>query len=488
MIDRLDVLLLEACRRGGEAVALEDSRHCLRYADLAAAAAPVTDALRAQRLVRDEPVLVAVANEPHDIAAFLGVWAAGGVVVPVAHSAPAAAIEGTRAATGARLIVGEQGRIQQIGNGAAPPVRPLLTDAAFIIFTSGSTGAPKGVVLGHGAFARKLAEIDSVLGFSAETRALLVLQITFVFGIWVTLLTLMKGGSVFMCPRFDPATVMRDMTERRITDAAFVPTMLRRLAAAGPSPMVAAGERSTLKRIHTGGEPFSPALGERIRALLPEIEIIDIYGLTETASSDFFVVTRAGEPFTGGIGRCSKSEAFRIADASGRELPAGEPGELQIRTPFIMNGYLDRPDLTASAFADGYFRTGDLARVRPDGTVELVGRAKDLIVRGGAKVSPLELDGIIGQHPAVAAALTVGISDDIVGERIHVLVVPRDQARVGAQELREWVSARLERFKWPDAYHFAAELPTGRTGKVDRDALRRSIAAGELVDAEPGNS
>jgi acyl-CoA synthetase (AMP-forming)/AMP-acid ligase II len=473
-MDRLDTLLLAACGRSAEAIALEPAEQRLTYGGLAAAARIVADGLRREGLHADEPVLVAVANEPQDIAAFLGVWVAGGVVVPVARDAPAAAIEVTRAATGARFIVAGTGKPECLG-GQPSPARPELAGAAIVIFTSGSTGTPKGVVLGHHAFAGKLREIDRALCFSPATRALLVLQITFVFGIWFTLLTLLKGGRVFMRRRADPASIMADLAERRITDAAFVPTMLRRIVAAGSAQITS--DRVTLQRIHTGGEPFSPALGRRIRDLLPKTAIIDIYGLTETSSSDFFLSTKPDDDFSGGIGHCSASEAFRIADTDGRALPAGEVGELQISTPFIMNGYLDQPELTRKAFSGDFFRTGDLARVRPDGTVELVGRSKDLIVKGGAKVSPLELDAVIAQHPAVAAALAVGIADEIVGERIHVLVVPRTEAAIGEQDLRAWVAGRLERFKQPDAYHFGTELPTGRTGKVDRDALRRSIDA-----------
>lgn len=476
MSERLDTLLLAACAARGEAAAIEDAHGALTYAALAAAAGRLAATLRAAGLERDEPVLTAVANAPEDFAAFIGVWMAGGVAVPVSRAAPAAATEAMRAATGARFMV--TGEALATVGADAPPARPILRDAALIIFTSGSTGAPKGVVIGHAAFAAKLKEIDGELCFTPETRSLVVLQITFVFGIWVTLLTLLKGGTAFIAPRFEPAATMADITARRITDAAFVPTMLRRILAADPAAIATTLKGAVLTRIHTGGEPFSPALGERLRALFPGAEIIDIYGLTETASSDFFLFTRPGEAFKGGIGRISKSETFRIADADGRDVPAGEAGELQIATPFIMNGYLDRPDLTEAAFADGYFRTGDLARVRPDGMVELVGRAKDLIMRSGAKISPLELDHLIAQHPAVAAALTVGVADPIVGERIHVLVVPRADGAVSEADLKQWAASRLERYKQPDVYHFGSELPTGRTGKVDREALRRSIGTG----------
>ena len=478
MTVRLDALLFEACGRSPDALALEDASQHLRYAELAAAAHALADSLRTHGLQADEPVLVAVANEPGDIAAFLGVWAAGGVVVPVARDAPAAATETTRTATGARLMVSGHGEAKHLGNHPAPPARDMLAGAALIIFTSGSTGTPKGVVLSHAAFGRKLREIDGVLGFSSATRALLVLQITFIFGIWFTLLALLKGGSVFMRQRFDPLAVMADITERRITDAAFVPTMLRRMVGTDAALLAPLLNRAGPLRIHTGGEPFNAALGRRIRDLLPKTTIVDIYGLTETASSDFFLITESDQPFSSGIGRCSISEEFRIADTLGREVAGGEVGELQIRTPFIMNGYLDQVELTRNAFVGDFFRTGDLARRRPDGTMELVGRNKDLIMRAGAKISPLELDNLIAQHPAVAAALTVGVADEVIGERIHVLVVPRTENTLDEKELRSWAADRVERFKWPDVYHFGSELPAGRTGKVDREALRQSIAAG----------
>lgn len=473
MTERLDAHLFEACARFGAAPALEDAQSRLSYAELASAAQKVAESLRGQGIDAGEPVLVPIANAPQNIAAFLGVWAAGGVVVPVSRDAPAVATEATRTAAKARLMVRDAEAVR-LGDHPPPPDRPLLKDAAIIIFTSGSTGAPKGVVIGHHAFAQKLLEIDSNLNFLAQTRALVVLQITFIFGIWFTLVTLLKGGSVFMCPRFDAATLIDDLAAQRITDAAFVPTMLRKLLATQAAVSSPLRNNLALTRVHTGGEPFSPALGRRIGELLPTASITDIYGLTETASSDFFLSAPKGADFPSGIGRISKSERFRIADAQGCEVQPGEAGELQILTPFIMNGYLDAPELTRAAFADGYFRTGDMARLKDDGTPELVGRGKDLIVRGGAKVSPLELDGVLAQHPAIAAALTVGVADEIAGERIHVLIVPRAEP-IDEKELRRWVAERVEAYKRPDVYHFGTELPLGRTGKVDRDALRQSL-------------
>ena len=260
-----------------------------------------------------------------------------------------------------------------------------------------------------------------------------------------------------------------------ISDAALVPTMLRKILALEESvsrPLIAG---AAVERILTGGEPFGRELSRRLQDFLPSARAVDIYGLTETCSSDFFLTAEEREPFAGTIGRPGPGVEFRIADEQNHAVPVNTTGELQIRTPFAMNGYLDEPELTRAAFVDEYFRTGDLARAREDGRVELAGRIKDIVIRGGANVSPLELDHLLAQHPDVAAALTAGVPDPIVGERIHALVVPRANASIAETDLRKWVAARVEKFKWPDVYHFSLELPTGRTGKVDRRALRDQV-------------
>jgi long-chain acyl-CoA synthetase len=458
--------------------ALADTGGALTYRELAEAAAAIEQALRSAGLTPDEPVLVPVANEPRDAAALIGTWLAGGVAVPVARHAPVTATEAIRSATGARFsVTNAADELTTRIAGKLPRPRRLLEGAALIVFTSGSTGQPKGVVLSHRAFAGKLEAIDSMLGFTPRTRSLLVLQITFVFGMWMMLLTLLKGGTAWMQSRFEAAGVLSALKVQGLSDAALVPTMLRKILALEESmsrPLIAG---AALERILTGGEPFGRELSRRLQECMPNVRVVDIFGLTETCSSDFFLTADEREPFAGTIGRPGPGIEFRICDKQNRELPANATGELQIRTPFAMNGYLDEPEITRAAFADGYFRTGDLARAREDGRVELAGRIKDIIIRGGANVSPLELDHLLAQHPDVAAALTAGVPDPIVGDRIHALVVPRANTGIDERDLRQWVAGRIERFKWPDVYHFGRELPTGRTGKVDRNVLREQVLA-----------
>jgi acyl-coenzyme A synthetase/AMP-(fatty) acid ligase len=193
--------------------------------------------------------------------------------------------------------------------------------------------------------------------------------------------------------------------------------------------------------------------------------MFDLFGLTETGSCDFCLAPSDQPQGLGTIGKPTENVAFRIAadGASG--------GELQIKTPYGMLGYLDNPALTESAFSDGFFCTGDLARLREDGRVELVGRAKEIVSRAGHKIAPLEIDGLLAEHPDVAAALTAGVPDAQVGERLHVVVVARPGAALDEAALRAWAAERIERYKLPDAFHFRDALPLGRTGKADRGAV-----------------
>jgi long-chain acyl-CoA synthetase len=142
-----------------------------------------------------------------------------------------------------------------------------------------------------------------------------------------------------------------------------------------------------------------------------------------------------------------------------------------------MLGYLDNPELTAASFEGDYFRTGDLARMTDGGYVALVGRAKDIISRGGNKIAPLEIDNLLAEHPGVAAALCAGVPDERLGEVVHAVVVPRAGVKIDTTSLRDWLMARTERFKVPDVFYIRDALPSGASGKADRRAIAQ-LAAG----------
>lgn len=495
---RIDHLLLRACARFGDSPALSLGDSTVSYSELATRAEFIRTALGCARHSPGEPVLVAVENRPGDFVCELAAWTAGATVIPVHRNSPAALLLETAERTGARLLLSDPAHLTPAwtavlsGTDAACTtwVNPLPkadsrvpaeidADQALVVFTSGSTGRPKGVVLSHRAFTAKLAAINSILPFRPGDRMLHVLHLNFSFGQWTSLLTLATGGTLHLVPRFDAAEALRQLASHGMDRTAVVPSMLRLLcreleqSEEGRQLCEQLAKSGSPGLWIAGGEPLSAGLGRHLRSLLPKSGVADVFGLSESSTSDFILAPEQYDAGTGSIGRPSPGVAFRIVARDGSECRSGEAGELWLRTPYLMTGYLDDPRATAGTMSEDWLRTGDLARIRPgDGLVELVGRAKQLIVRGGAKISPLEVEAAYGDHPECAGCLAVGVPDDLVNERVHLLFVPRTGALPGLDDLRAWGRARLEPYKVPEKVHVVSELPLGRTGKVDRIAAQ----------------
>jgi long-chain acyl-CoA synthetase len=430
--------------------------------ELSTAAHELAAMLRNAGATPSEPVFLFISNKPQDLAGFLGLWLAGCVPVPVHITTPDPAVQTLTTRVGARFAI-RAGKLDRIGF-SSPPERPLLKGAALIVFTSGSTGQPKGVVVPHAGLIWKLEVLSRLLEVTAEDVVVVPLQLTFIFGIWVSLLALMSGSRLLLTSKLSSGD-LKSLADVTVLSA--VPTLLRSLCTA--TPVLAPRMRTIL----TGGEPFNPALAQQLTMTFPQAGIFDLFGLTETGSCDFCVRPNDPPDARGTIGRPTEDVSFRIAEAPKDGLPAGV-GELQIHTPAVMLGYLDDPALTAAAFAGDYFRTGDLARVLENGCVQLVGRSKEIVSRGGNKIAPLEIENLFAQHEHVTAVLAFGMPDERLGESLHLMVVPGDPL-LNEVDLRTWAKERLERFKIPDEIHFVEALPAGRTGKADRTAARRAL-------------
>jgi acyl-CoA synthetase (AMP-forming)/AMP-acid ligase II len=463
MSGALAEILLDALKPARHAVASTGGDS--QQADsLLALAERVRQALAELRVAPNEPVHVSIGNRPSDLGVLLGVWQAGAVAVPIHALAATSTIARVQYTSRARFLL-DGDRLSAIGD-APPPDRALLRDAALVIFTSGSTGEPKGVVIGHRRLAEKLAVLDRLLNIAPTDVVLSPLQLTFIFGLWVSLLTLMKGARLILVPKFTDEAMARGLAEATVL--AGVPSMFRALLTYREITA------PKLRAILSGGEVLAPTLAHAMSRFAPAA-MHDLYGLTETGSCDFHLGP-AGQPQGfGTIGSPTERVIFRIAN-DGAEVAAGATGELQIRTPFGMLGYLDNPALTEASFEGGYFKTGDLARLTADGAVALVGRAKDIISRGGNKIAPLEIDNLLAQHPDIAAALCAGVADERLGEVVHAIIVTRAGARLDAAALRDWLLARTERFKVPDVFHFRDALPSGSSGKADRRAVAQLAA------------
>ena len=483
MSGALSDALVNACRAKPLQLAIIGDASELRYRDIDEQARAVCATLLAAGIGADEPVHVQVSNQPLDIAAILGIWLAGGVAVPIHRTTPREVSAGFAHRTQARWTVDLA--VDRLAGQSlitiaekAPPQRLLLRHAALVVFTSGSTGAPKGVVVAHDAFHGKIEKIDSMLRLSRDDRSLLVLNINFSFGLWVSLLTLLHGGTLVMRSRFEPEGFLQALVEHRITRVGMVPTMMRVLFsdAQRDAAIGQVNDAAHLRQIWIGGEALGPSLGRIIRERFSATALVDIYGLTETATCDFFAFPADYARQPGCIGRPSPQVQYRIAD----------DGELQLRSPYLMKGYLDQPELTAAAYCDGWFRTGDLGRVvdggdADGGVVELMGRQKDVISRAGNKVTPAEIEQAICSHPDVAAAMAVGVEDALLGQRIHLLLVPRAGTTLALNELKKHLAPRLERYKQPDACYIAEALPLGRTGKADRTQFKHQVSSASIV-------
>jgi long-chain acyl-CoA synthetase len=467
MSGALAEILRDALKPTGHAVA-STSGESQQGDSLLMLAERVRSALAERHVAPHEPVHVGIGNRPSDLGALLGIWQAGVVAVPIHALAATSTIARVQRILRARFLI-DGDRLDVIGE-TAPPDRALLRDAALVIFTSGSTGEPKGVVIGHRRLADKLAVLDRLLNIAPNDVVLLPLQLVFIFGLWVSLLTLMKGARLILVPKFSAETMARGLAEATVL--AGVPSMFRTLLS---YPGIAAPK---LRAMLSGGEVLAPALAHAMARLAPAA-IHDLYGLTETGSCDFHLGPADQPHGFGTIGHPTDRVMFRIAK-DGAAVAAGETGELQIRTPFGMLGYLDNPALTEASFEGGYFKTGDLARLTADGAVALIGRAKDIVSRGGNKIAPLEIDNLLAEHPDIAAALCAGVADERLGEVIHAVIVTCAGARLDATALRDWLLARTERFKVPDVFHFRDALPSGSSGKADRKAVAQ-------LASQPGN-
>jgi len=458
----------------GDAIALRDPRAACTFGELRVRIADGARMLSRHGAGPGDPVLLATRNSVDDLVDLLSIWRIGGVAVPLRDAEALSAVREYARRTAARLIL-TRGRAAIVGE--HPTIRrDDLNGAALVLFTSGSTGEPKGAILESTIFRDKLDAIGSVVPFDAAMRTLISLRMSFAFGIWVALLTLQFGGTVEFAD-LSVADALHALCARRVERWALVPTMLRALLAKRNTPAVLPlveqlRRQSALRDIITGGEVLGAALHEAISKIVPGVGIYDVFGLTETSTSDFILGPHVRQGEIGSVGYPTPGVQFRLTTVDGSVVADGAPGELEILTPFRMRGYLGRADLTEAAFRDGYFRTGDIARRRPNGALEILGRSKEIIMRGGIKISPIEIENAVAAHPAVASALAVGVPDAVLGETIFVGVVYCEGQQIEPDELRAYLLERIERHLVPDRIVAFEELPAGPTGKASRAELR----------------
>ncbi|GLZ42077.1 acyl-CoA synthetase [Actinokineospora sp. NBRC 105648] len=450
----------------------------LTHADLAGSARAVAAAVSGTTRVA-----VWATPSPHTCLAVVGGLAAGVAVVPInpkigerelAHivadsepelvlTAPGVELPPALAAL-RRVDVDPAARLDGDLPAEADPEAP-----AFVVYTSGTTGPPKGVLLPRRAIATNLDALAAAWEWTAEDTVVHALPLFHVHGLILGVLgPLRRGGAVRHIGRFDSAAIGRELADGA-TVVFGVPTMYHRLAAdcEADADLAAAIGRA---RLLVSGSAALPATDHaRITAATGQ-RVVERYGMTETLMN--CSVRAAGDRRPGTVGLPVDGVAVRLVDDAG--APFTEPGvvgEIEVRGPNLFLGYLNRPDATAEALRDGWFRTGDMAVLEPDGYLRIVGRrATDLIKSGGYKIGAGEIENALLEHPGVAEVAVTGEPDEDLGERIVAWVVPVD-ARPALEELADHVSRLLAPHKRPRVVHYLESLPRNEMGKVTKRAL-----------------
>ena len=357
-----------------------------------------------------------------------------------------------------------------------PPAEPLgaetrPSDGALLIYTSGTTGKPKGVLLTQ---ANVMAGIEYVSrGFEMRPgdRTFCVMPLFHTNGLmFSTLPFLHSGGTVVLRKRFSATQYWKQVHEARASTGSVSPTILAMLLEHEVNAPPASEIK--LRYIKVASAPTPVELARRFEARFGRGLLLETYGLTETTAINVWNPLN-GPRKHGSIGVPLAPQEARIVDDQGRELPRGSIGEIEIRGATVMKEYFRDPANTAKAMRNGWLRTGDVARMDSDGFIFIVGRSKEMILRGGENISPLEIEEVAVKHPAVREAAAVGVPDRIWGETVGLCVVTRTPVTEG--ELVEHCKAHLSPFKVPQRVVFVEELPRNAVGKVTRNALRTTF-------------
>src|SRR5919108_1118703 len=473
------------------AIKVEDSE--LSYAALDEASARVAGLLRAKGVEPGDRVGIMLPNVAYFPVCYYGALRAGAAIVPMnpllkdrevafylgdsdakvvfAWHQFAEAAHGGAEQTGADCVLVEPGEFEALLGRCdpAPDVAEReVDDTAVILYTSGTTGKPKGAELTHHNLLRNVEVSVGLFGLDDRAVTLGALPFFHSFGQTCALnATISVGGLLTLIPRFDGGKALEIIERDRVTVFEGVPTMY---AAMLNHPRADETDTSTLQVCVSGGAAMPV---EVMRAFEEKFgcQVLEGYGLSETSPVASFN-RRDRERKPGSIGLPVDGVEMRVIDEDGNEVPQGDVGEVAIRGHNVMKGYWRREEATAEAIdADGWFKTGDMAKVDEDGYFFIVDRKKELVIRGGFNIYPREIEEVLYEHPAVREAAVIGVPHDQLGEEVAAAVALKSGAAATPEQLRDFVKQRVAAYKYPRIVWLVDELPKGPTGKI----LKREI-------------
>ncbi len=465
-------LLEETAARFPEKPALLCPDATLTYRALQQRAAGFARELAEGNVGPGDRVAMVLPNHWTFVVAMLGIWKLGATAVPLSPLLKAEEREAILADLDPAVVVERVAPREGVWDTATEAGAP-----AHFGYSSGSTGRPKGAVFSHSALTFANRSWADMMAVTSEDVVLSVLPLPHSFGLNGSLLApLLRGAQVVLPGGFVPDQVLATMEERRVTLFLGVATMFRRLLSV---PEFARADLSSLRLSVSGAAPCPWDLASEWRGRAGH-RILRGYGMTELFRPISYLASEA-EDRPECIGRAVPGVDIRVVAEEGAESGEADAGELWIRTPAALQGYWNDP---APALEDGWFRTGDLARVSADGFVEITGRLRERILRGGYSVFPQEVEAVLAEHPDVAEAAVVGVPHPELGEEVAAFVVLKPGKSAVAESIAGYCEARLARFKYPRHVRFVPELPKGATGKVMKADLLRGWRQGEAAEEE----
>ena len=351
---------------------------------------------------------------------------------------------------------------------------------SFIIYTSGTTDSPRGVVLTHANHFWNAVNYSVAYGMEEEDVELGLAPLFHSATLGRMISCFFVGATFVTSRRFHPETAMQLITRNRVTSITQSPTMYAALCHLTGADRY---DTTSVKRVVSGAAPLFPALRKELTRLFPGAGVFDLYGLTEAAPGVSILTPHAPPEKMESVGRPMISVRIKIADERGTEVPIGECGEILCRGPNVMKGYYNNEAATAEALKDGWLCTGDTGKIDEDGYLYLTGRKKEMIMRGGEKIYPADIERVLHAHPGIAEAAVIGVADDYWGERVAAFVVPRRGETLSEQEVLHHCRQHLAGYKNPSSVIFTERLPKNAAGKIMKQLLR----IGDVVDYRIGD-
>jgi len=489
-------LTIHAQRHAGR-TAIVDAQGSFSYDELLDTSSRVAAALLAGREdLLEERVAFAITPGFPWVATQWGIWRAGGIAVPLPLNSPRPELEYLIEDCGASTVVFDSAAAPQLSPiAAARAIRAFSWDQihggprpeaqacslkvaserrAMILYTSGTTSRPKGVVTTHANITAQIMTLVEAWEWSADDRVVLCLPLHHVHGIInVVCCALWAGATCQMLPRFSADAVWHCIAEGRVTLFMAVPTIYAKLIATWEAS--SAEWRAVLSqacarlRLMVSGSAALPVSTLRRWKEISGHTLLERYGMTEIGMA--LSNSLRGERVPGSVGRPLPGVEVRLVGENGEPVPPGTPGEIEVRGAGVFREYWGQPEATRAAFRDGWFRTGDAAVIE-NGVYRIVGRmSTDILKTGGHKVSALEIEEVLRQHPAVAECAVVGAPDAEWGERVGAAVVLKHGAALDLRSLRAWARESLASYKVPSRLLVLDSLPRNAMGKVIKGAV-----------------